>query len=112
VRQICADNLDNITQGLAGVVRMAQSRGDWNATLDPEAVARVMIAIHDGFAQQKAFDPRIDTKAYIDAALALFTGALWTRPASAGTTGAGRRDDRHEQPRRAPARRGPSAVSR
>ncbi|MBM3940964.1 MAG: TetR/AcrR family transcriptional regulator [SAR202 cluster bacterium] len=77
VRQLMSDNLARITAGLANVVRAAQARGDWNPDLDPEAVARVMIAIHDGFVQQKAFDPAIDTASYVKAAVAIFNDTLW-----------------------------------
>jgi AcrR family transcriptional regulator len=66
-----------VRDGLAAMVRQSQARGDIEASLDPEAMARVMIAIYQGFLIQKLVEPDLDVLAYCRAAGALFGGGFW-----------------------------------
>jgi AcrR family transcriptional regulator len=56
--------VDEPRQLLARVVRKAQARGDVAKDLDPEAAARALIALFQGFVLQVAWDPRADVGAY------------------------------------------------
>lgn len=49
---------------LARLVARAQARGDVPKALDPEAAARALIALFQGFVLQVAWDPRADVGAY------------------------------------------------
>jgi AcrR family transcriptional regulator len=66
-----------IRDGLVEIVRQSQERGDIDASLDPEAVARVMVALYHGFITQRLIDPDIDVRSYTRAASALFSGTFW-----------------------------------
>ena len=65
-------------EGVLGVVREAQRRGDFNGYLDPESVVSALFALYDGFRLQKANNPSIDTQAYVHVVEALLTGSFWT----------------------------------
>lgn len=66
-----------VRDALADLVRQSQARGDINAALDPEGVARVMVALYHGFITQKLVDPDLDVYTYTRAAGALFSGSFW-----------------------------------
>ncbi|HLG11904.1 MAG TPA: TetR/AcrR family transcriptional regulator [Dehalococcoidia bacterium] len=77
-----------VRDSLIDLVRQSQARGDIDATLDPEGIARVMIALYQGFLTQKLIDPDLDVHPYARAAGALFAGTFWrgdhvTSPAAA-----------------------------
>lgn len=76
-------NLAAISKALERVVGQAQADGDFAGSLDRESVARVMMALYDGFLVQKALDPAVKTGPFVAVAVALFTGRFWTgrRPA-------------------------------
>jgi AcrR family transcriptional regulator len=59
------------------IVREAQENGELDAGLDPDAVARVMLAMFQGFILQQAWEPDIDVAAYLETAEA-FVDALLT----------------------------------
>ena len=46
------------------IVKDAQQRGEINAGLDPDAVARVLMAFWDGLVLQKTLDPTADIWKY------------------------------------------------
>jgi len=49
---------------LAEIVRRAQKEGRLAPALDPEALARAMVALFHGFVLQKLWDPRVPTAPY------------------------------------------------
>ena len=77
-----------IADGLKAVVTEAQKRGDFETTLDPNAIVQAMISLYDGFRLQKAINPDLPTAAYVAVVKALLTVTLWTgsppSPARAG----------------------------
>ncbi len=67
----------NVLAALAEIVRGSQARGEIEASLDPEAVARVMTALYQGFVIQRLVDPALDVQAYVQVMRALFGGQFW-----------------------------------
>ncbi|HEV3230455.1 MAG TPA: TetR/AcrR family transcriptional regulator, partial [Solirubrobacteraceae bacterium] len=63
--------VDRPRMAIAQLVRAAQERGELAGELDPDAVARVMIALFQGFVLQQAWDERVDVAAYLEAAEAV-----------------------------------------
>jgi AcrR family transcriptional regulator len=59
---------------LANLVRAAQRRGELARSLDPDAVARVMIALFQGFVLQQAWDPKARVEPYLAVIAALIAG--------------------------------------
>jgi AcrR family transcriptional regulator len=59
------------------LVREGQESGELDRSLDPDAVARVMLAMWQGFILQQAWDERVDVDSYLEAAEA-FVDALLT----------------------------------
>lgn len=55
-------------------IRRAQERGQINPALDPRAMARVMIAIHDGLNLQAVLDPEVDLEACREVSMAMTFG--------------------------------------
>ena len=77
------------------LIRESQAKGEFNASLDAEAIARVMVALYHGFVTQKLVDPDFDAHAYTKVVQALFDGSFWlpdrgdvTRPAGRGAASA------------------------
>ncbi len=56
---------DMVRTSFADIVGEAQKRGDMTSTLDPDAVARVLISLYRGLMYQKAIDPNVDVKKYV-----------------------------------------------
>jgi len=52
---------------LAELVREAQARDELPPDLDPEGMARVMVAVFQGFVLQQAWDPETDIERYLSA---------------------------------------------
>ena len=61
---------------LAAILTRALDNGEMPKDIDPDAMARVMIALFQGFALQLAWDPRIDPKPFAKAVERLFTAIL------------------------------------
>jgi AcrR family transcriptional regulator len=59
------------------LVREGQENGELDRSLDPDAVARVMLAMWQGFILQQAWDERVDVASYLETAEA-FVDALLT----------------------------------
>ena len=57
--------IDGPRRQLAEMIRAAQLRGEFAAHLDPDAVARVMIALFHGFILQQAWDEQLSSESYI-----------------------------------------------
>jgi AcrR family transcriptional regulator len=62
---------------LPQLVREAQEKGELDDSLDPDALARVMLAMFQGFILQQAWDERVDVASFLEAAEA-FVDALMT----------------------------------
>jgi AcrR family transcriptional regulator len=62
---------------MARLVREAQERGELDRGLDPDMVARAMLALFQGFILQQAWEPHIDAAAYFETVEA-FVDALAT----------------------------------
>jgi AcrR family transcriptional regulator len=82
------DVLESVRRGvdeprllLARIVRECQERDELPPELDPEGIARVMVAIFQGFVLQQAWDPETDADQYLAAvdtilvALAAYPGS-------------------------------------
>jgi AcrR family transcriptional regulator len=50
---------------LADIIRRAQARGQLPAHLDPDAVARLAIALFQGFVLQQAWDPKVRVEPFL-----------------------------------------------
>jgi AcrR family transcriptional regulator len=61
------------------IVSAAQHRGEINAALDPDAVARVMMAFWDGLVLQKTLDPEVDIWKYVAVMKAMIGGTFWQK---------------------------------
>jgi AcrR family transcriptional regulator len=59
------------------IVLEAQDRGEINPRLDPDAVARVMMAFWDGLVLQKTLDPQVDVWKYVAVMKAMMGGTFW-----------------------------------
>jgi len=66
----------NLIEPLAEAVRRGQAQRDITADLDPEAVARVCVALALGFAVQVAMDPDADLSRCPAVVSALFDGSF------------------------------------
>jgi AcrR family transcriptional regulator len=61
---------------MAGMAREAQARGELSGELDPEGLARVLLALFQGFVLQQAWDPRIDVATYLETAETVIDAVL------------------------------------
>ena len=59
------------------IVREGQERGEINARLDSDAVARVMMAFWDGLVLQKTLDPEVDVRKYVAVMKSMMNGTFW-----------------------------------
>jgi AcrR family transcriptional regulator len=76
-------------EAFASIIREGQQRGDINPRLSAEGVGRVMCALYQGLVTQKAIEPEVDIRGYVDAIEALFGGRFWQRAVEAGPESAG-----------------------
>jgi AcrR family transcriptional regulator len=67
-------SIDHELEQLRGVVAAAQERGELDASLDPESVARATIALFHGLMVQRAWYPGLDVAGYRAAAGAMVAG--------------------------------------
>jgi AcrR family transcriptional regulator len=72
ILRIVRRGIDEPRALLASLVAKAQARGEVPKALDPDAAARALIALFQGFVLQAAWDPRADPGAY----QAMLEGAL------------------------------------
>ncbi|HEV8575114.1 MAG TPA: TetR/AcrR family transcriptional regulator [Dehalococcoidia bacterium] len=59
------------------IVEEGQERGEINTRLDPDAIARVMMAFWDGLVLQKTLDPNVDIWTYVAVMKAMMNGTFW-----------------------------------
>ncbi|MEX2599436.1 MAG: TetR/AcrR family transcriptional regulator [Dehalococcoidia bacterium] len=76
IRAINARNMEATQALLRELVVKGQREGHIDRALDPDALARVMVAVYNGFVLQKALEPDTDTDAFVAALVALFSGSL------------------------------------
>jgi AcrR family transcriptional regulator len=78
---LCARGIDFWKGLLAELAEGAQRSGKMDPRLDPESVARVLLAMWQGLVLQKALDPAVDVPSYVETLKAMYAGTLWRRPA-------------------------------
>ncbi len=62
--------------GLTAALRTAQRSGELPAGVDVESLSRVLFALFQGFILQQAWEPGLDSGAYVRTAMALIKGIL------------------------------------
>ncbi len=67
VGKLVRKGTDQVRRQLTDLVRAAQARRELPPEADPEAMARVMVSIFQGFVLQQAWDPRLRPAPYLDA---------------------------------------------
>jgi AcrR family transcriptional regulator len=65
VLRLVRRGIDEPLRLLAQVIRELQGNGEIPDSFDPEAVARVLLALFHGFILQQSWDPRIDVEPYL-----------------------------------------------
>lgn len=73
-RGFFVDHVTAVRRSIADVVRDRQASGRVAADLDPEHVARVMVALADGLQVQWTLDPSVDMAGDLERAWALLIG--------------------------------------
>ena len=68
---------DGWIQSLSTIFRRAQERGEVDPKLDPEAIARVMVALWHGLLIQKGLEPKVDVDRYAKVVEAMYSGFFW-----------------------------------
>jgi TetR/AcrR family transcriptional repressor of uid operon len=72
VRDVFRKRWDEILTRMAEIVRRAQAQGEIDPTLDPGAVAGLLLAAADGLAVHKSVDPDVDVRQYAQVLKALY----------------------------------------
>ena len=72
-----------VCEALSGFVRKGQARGDFNTSLDAEAVAHVMCSLYMGLIVQLQTHPDLDLMAYARVVRSLFDGTFASAPQTA-----------------------------
>lgn len=80
VREQAASRWTHHTAVIEGLWEKAQQQGFIPAHLDPRAVARVTLAIHDGLDLQWSLDPSLDVERCQEVVLAMLQGSFWSIP--------------------------------
>jgi AcrR family transcriptional regulator len=78
IRKIIMRGIDRGREVTALLIREAQERGELPPELDPDSMARVMLALFQGLILQQAWDERVDVAAYFETVDA-FVDALTER---------------------------------
>ena len=89
VREWLTRNERQVRAPLAELVRHAQAAGEINPNLDADAVARVLVALYQGFVTQKLVEPELATDAYAAVMRALFGGKFWQSEAAPASSKSG-----------------------
>jgi AcrR family transcriptional regulator len=80
IHKLVMRGVDRPRRAIAELVREAQERGEVPSELDPDAVARVVIALFQGFVLQQAWYERVDVAAYLETVETMFDALLIERP--------------------------------
>jgi hypothetical protein len=59
------------------IVRQAQEQGEVNPSLDPSAVARLLVVAVEGLMLHKVIDSEVDVRTYAQVLKALYSGGFW-----------------------------------
>jgi hypothetical protein len=76
IHKLVKRGTDAPLSAVAGMAREAQRRGELARNIDPDGLARMMIALFQGFVLQQAWDPRADVATYIETVEAVFDAVL------------------------------------
>jgi len=76
IRELFLVGARDVIEPFAAIVRDGQSRGEINSRLDPEATARVLLAIFLGLQVQKAMDPKVELEPCTRAIESLLRGSF------------------------------------
>lgn len=68
---------DDVMEMFEDVIRRGQERGEINPDVDPRALARAYLAVHDGLVLQRAIDPDVDVWKLTEIFWATHRGELW-----------------------------------
>lgn len=68
---------NDVLKNVEDIIHRGQERGEINAEMDPHALARVYLALHDGVLLQKTVDPSLDLWKLVQVFKALHNGQLW-----------------------------------
>jgi TetR/AcrR family transcriptional regulator, transcriptional repressor of aconitase len=79
VNEAIRDTWGDVLGRMAAIVRRGQAAGELDPDLDPDAVARLLGAIHSGLVMHQAKEPGLDLVACLDAVEALLTGRFVTQ---------------------------------
>ena len=74
VREVLAENQANFVETIAAIIRDGQAEGTFDADVDPEALARVLMAFHQGMVLQKALSPDTSVEPAFEEFRALLRG--------------------------------------
>jgi AcrR family transcriptional regulator len=72
-----------VRDALAGFIQKGQARGEFNPSLDHQAVAHVMCSLYVGLIVQLQTDPDLDLLAYARVVRSLFDGSFAGQPSTA-----------------------------
>jgi len=75
VRKPFRENLDDFTRRVAGIIRKGQDDGTIRADVDAEALARALMALHQGMVLQKAISPKASVTPVFEAMSSLIRDA-------------------------------------
>jgi AcrR family transcriptional regulator len=68
---------DDVMEMLEDAICLGQERGEINPGVDPRALARAYLAVHDGLVLQKTIDPDVDVWKLTEIFWAMHRGELW-----------------------------------
>lgn len=74
---LCRTGIDLRRSALSEIISSAQRKAEVDPSLDPEAVARVLLSTWQGLVLQKALDPEVDVAGFLDVVMAMYSGSFW-----------------------------------
>lgn len=75
---------DDVMEEFEDVIRQGQERGEINPDVDPRALARIYLAIHDGLVLRKTIDPDVDIWELTEIFWAMHRSQLWLDQGAGG----------------------------
>ncbi len=75
VREVLRENQADFVETIAAIIREGRVEGEFNEDMDPEALARALLAFHQGMVLQKAVSPGASVEPVFDAVRRLLRGA-------------------------------------
>lgn len=77
IRETMRLGQQGIVDSFKEIVEQSQARGEINAALDAEAIARVFCSMFQGYILQRTIKPDFDVWTYVDACKAMVGGSFW-----------------------------------